>query len=982
MHRYRLLALAVAALLALIVLPAVMPAQVNLIPPINAKALTGPGSSSVLSQNYTISTIAGLSSGIGNGAPAANARFGIVSAVAVGPDGTVYMADAAFHQVFRVGADGHISLFAGSRMRGFGGDLGPATSATLDTPTALAVDSSGNVFIGDSGNHRVREVTIFGNIQTVAGNGQLAPSPTLSPLLPGEGGPATAAPLNEIGGLAFASNGDLVISDVGNNRIFRVSHDGNIHTVAGNATSPASVEDQPALAATLNQPTGVATDSYGNIYFAEQKTGLVRQIDARGKMTRIIGNVWTNENLVTGPWPLTYSLFSPMALVSDGWRLYVADAGRVSMYTPPGEVPATIYTIAGDVTQNSGWTGDGGLALAAGMRPTSLAISRGGGALYVADSLRTLDFHNRVRKISGSVVTAFAGGYLPADVGDNGPAVSAQLYLPQALGLDPAGNISVADTFNYRVRSIGTDGKIKTVAGTGTPGMSGDGGPAIDADLCPHDLEVGANGNLYFSDGGNIREISSNGVIDTMDELSSSPLAPSVNLTVDGQNNVYVAAMARVRKFVASTGTVSTVAGTGAAGFSGDNGPAISAQIGNVAGLTVDAAGNLYIVDAENNRVRKMNAAGTITTFAGGGTSLADGVKATEAALNAPIAATTDAMGNVYIAEYGGNRIRVIAPDGTIRTLAGNGSEGFSGDGGLATNASLNGPTDVKVDAQGNVYIADSLNSLIRRLTPGSAPPVPAVMTLLSSASLSSGPVAPGERVTLTGSALGPNGKVFFGNVASPVISSTFSSAQAVVPYEMSGAVSAQVTVTTEGIASAPFTVQIAPSAPGVFTVSGTGQGQAIAFGENGLPNSPDNPARGGSQLSVLCTGEGLVSPAASTGVAISRTPPSPVLAVSATIRGLRAEVIDAYSVPGTTGQFVVDLRVPNGVSQDNGAAILVMVGTTMTPVGATIAVREAEESNPIPEIQPEPQPQPQPEQLWYPMSRHGRLPVLNVKGR
>lgn len=219
-------------------------------------------------------------------------------------------------------------------------------------------------------------------------------------------------------------------------------------------------------------------------------------------------------------------------------------------------------------------------------------------------------------------------------------------------------------------------------------------------------------------------------------------------------------------------------------------------------------------------------------------------------------------------------------------------------------------------------------------------------MTVTNSASLSSGPVAPGERVVLTGSALGPNSKVFFGNVAAPVISSTFSTAPVVVPFEISGQATAHVTVTTEDVTSAPSAVQIAPSAPGVFTASGTGQGQAIAFGENGLPNSPDNPALAGSILSILCTGEGLISPSVATGVPISTTPPSPVLPVTATVRGLPAVVDQAYSIPGTIGQFVVDLRVPDGVAQDDNASVLIMVGNTMTQVGPTVVVRGVDDSS------------------------------------
>ena len=239
-------------------------------------------------QLYSINTIAGQGLALGDGGPAASARFGAVSAIALGPDGSLYIADPVYPQVRRMTPDGKISLFAGGPVRGFGGDGGPATSAMLNNPTALLVDSGGNVFIGDSGNHRVRLVTAFGNIQTIAGNGQVAPDPSVSPVLPGEGGPATAAPLNQISGLVFASNSDLIISDFGNNRIFRVSS-GIITTVAGNATVPATLASQPAKTATLSGPSGVASDLYGNIYFSELNTDVVRMVDTHGNLTVLIG---------------------------------------------------------------------------------------------------------------------------------------------------------------------------------------------------------------------------------------------------------------------------------------------------------------------------------------------------------------------------------------------------------------------------------------------------------------------------------------------------------------------------------------------------------------------------------------------------------------------------------------------------------------------------------------------------------------------
>ena len=829
----------------------------------------------------------------------------------------------------------------------------------LNNPTALAVDSGGDVFIGDSGNHRVRMVSIYGNIQTIAGNGQVAPNPALAPVLPGEGGPAVAAPLNQIAGLAFASNGDLLISDIGNGRIFRLSS-GTIHTLAGNATVPASIADQPALSATLSSPTGVAGDPYGNIYFAEQKTGIVREIDTNGNLKRIIGTGSPSDPPVASAFPLSYPLISPMSLATDDlFNLYIVEAGRISRYSPasPAGMPASIVTVAGDITQQvTNGTGDGGPPLSAGMNPKGVVLDSNG-HLYIADSLLTINFHNRVRFIANNAITTFAGGNLPTGYGDQGAATLAQLYFPRALAIDSAGVVYISDTGDNRVRTVTHDGNINSFAGNGTAGIGGDGGPAIQASLNPpQGLATDTNGNLYVADGTRIRQVNPAGSINTVvgggssTQEGAAALAASLvqagGLAVDGQDNIYIGQFARVSEVLASTQTISTVAGNGTVGYLGDAGPATSAQIAAAAGVAVDSIGNLYIADENNGRIRKVDATGAITTFAGGGTSAADGVAATSAALNLPAGVAVDSAGNVYIAEYGGNRVRVVSSsDGTIHTLAGNGLQGFAGDGGAATNASLNGPTDVKVDAQGNVYIADSLNSAIRKLTSAAVSPTPFISSISNAGSLTGGPVAPGERVLLTGSFLGPNSQVTFGSTAAPVLSASLSSALVVVPYEVSGQNTSQVTVTTDGISSNVFTAQIVSSSPGVFTVSGTGQGPAFAFDSTGASNAAEG-ALAGSTVSVVCTGEGLVTPAATTGVASTQNPPSPVLPVTATIDGISADVEDAYSIPGAIGVFVVDIIVPDNVSTNSGAALQIVVGNAATQPGVSVSVLEEPDSS------------------------------------
>ena len=223
-----------------------------------------------------------------------------------------------------------------------------------------------------------------------------------------------------------------MISDIGNNRIFRVSHEGNIHTIAGNATSPASLADQPAKAATLSAPTGVTADTYGNIFFAEQMTGIVREIDDKGNLTRIIGTGSPTEAPVAGGPPLSYPLFSPIALASDGWHSMSLTTAGFPCTRSWQAAPRVFRRSREMATLNTGWTGDGGPALAAGMNPTSVAVNSMNGAVYLADSLLTLDFRNRVRVIQGDVVASFVGGNVPTGQGDNGPHFRAVVFPSRA----------------------------------------------------------------------------------------------------------------------------------------------------------------------------------------------------------------------------------------------------------------------------------------------------------------------------------------------------------------------------------------------------------------------------------------------------------------------------------------------------------------------------------------------------------------------
>ena len=331
-----------------------------------------------------------------------------------------------------------------------------------------------------------------------------------------------------------------------------------------------------------------------------------------------------------------------------------------------------ITTIAGNGT--GGYSGDGGAATAAKLNlPTGVAID-GLGNIYIADNV-----NNRIRKVNNSgIITTIAGNGSIGYSGDGGLATTAKLYSPTGIAIDSIGNIYIADQYNQRIRKVNTSGIISTIAGNGTAGFSGDGGDATAAKFCyPTDVAIDVFGNVYI---------------------------------VDQYN-------ARVRK-VNSSGIITTFAGSGFGGYSGDGGAATAAELMLPRSIATDRSGNVYIADFHNNNIRKVNSSGIISTIAGNGIGgySGDGGDATSAEINKPYGVTIDGRNNIYIADYGNNRVRKVSSSGVISTVAGIGTGSFSGDGGAATSAELDSPSYVTSDESGNVYIADNYNNRIRRL--------------------------------------------------------------------------------------------------------------------------------------------------------------------------------------------------------------------------------------------------------------------------
>jgi len=894
-------------------------------------------------QTYTIQTFAG--GGLPVNMPGTSASLSSLNYAAVDGAGNVLFTDR--HQaVLRLDAKtGILTLVAGNGAPGFSGDNGPATSAQLNNPRGVAADSAGNLYIADTGNQRVRKVS-NGVITTVAGNGTGGYS--------GDNGPATSAELSIPNGVAVDAAGDLYIADTGSHHVRKVSN-GVITTVAGNRVYGYGGDNGPATSAQLFT-TGVAVDSNSNLYIADEYNNRIRRV-TNGVITTVAGNGTQGFSGDNGP-ATSAQLTEPCGVAVDAaGDLYIADTLNFRIRKVTNGV---ITTVAGGGSVE----GDNGPATSAQLQEAFGVAVDAAGKLYIAA-------YNAIRKVTNGVITTAAGG--GSEVGDNGPATSAQLWSPSGVAADSTGDVYIADMYNNLIRKV-SNGVITTVAGNGTGGYSGDNGPPTSASLSsPQSIAVDAAGSLYVADTGNqrIRKVS-NGVITTVagngtfafsgdnGPATSAQLAWPYGIAVDSAGNLYIADASNNRIRKVSNGIITTVAGSGTYGYSGDNGPATSAQLDGPTGVAVDSAGNLYIADQGNNCIRRVSN-GRITTVAGNGTQgyRGDNGPAINAELDDLWSVAVDSAGNLFIADSFNERIRKVS-NGVITTVAGGGSTGpsgggsYSGDDGPATGAQLNYPNGVFVDSAGNLFIADTWNDRIRVLTPS-----PSIGAVTNAASNLAGVVSPGEIVVIYGAGIGPaqlvtavpgsngyygaqlaNTSVSFDGIAAPMIYAWATQTAAIVPYGITGSTE-QVTVTYQGLISAAFSVAIAPSAPDIFTYDSSGQGPAAAVNQDGVTvNTAATPAKIGDIISLYATGEGQTTPAGADGKPASVPYPQPNLAVTATVGGQNATVIYAGGAPGeVAGLMQVNVQIPAGIQTGNTVPVILRVGNASSQGGVTIAV-------------------------------------------
>jgi sugar lactone lactonase YvrE len=625
-----------------------------------------------------------------------------MSGLAVDSAGNVYIAPSDIPVVFRLDSNGILTRVAGTGVVGSNGDGGPAVDAELSDYDTVAVAPDGTLYISDFWNGRIRKVA-HGTITTVAGGGSGS----------GDGGLATSVGLGGPTGVAVDSSGNLYFSEQWNNRVRRVSG-GIITTVAGNGNSGFSGDGGPAVGAELYSPTGVAVDFAGNIYIADTANDRIRKVSG-GVITTVAGTGTQGHSGDGGPAALAelnLEAHSGIAVDTAGnlyipdW-LYVRKVSQGVITTVAGQGADSAASVAGAMAQQFPLTG-----------PVSVATGANG-TFYVADAGWTGMNGGVVIEVSNGQAVAIAGG--GSKLGDGGPARAGQLYGPLGIAMDRSGALYIADSYNERIRMV-KDGILTTIAGDGGGTYVGTGtsGPAVDAAIeYPTAVTTVASGNIYLTDGGSggyIREVTQ-GIFSTIAgngyALGTDTGAAKIDgaaaiegLVTSSTGDLYFSEAPEHRVWKLSGGVVTVVAGTGMAGYSGDNGPAQNAQLNFPRGLAVDNADNLYIADWYNGVIRKVSN-GTITTVAG--------------PFYYPWAVAVDGQGNLFVT--GGWFVDRVS-NGVITTIAQAGV--LPGDDNAPPNAQLASPAGVAVDAAGCVYVADTLNNRILVFSPlrGDGPPL------------------------------------------------------------------------------------------------------------------------------------------------------------------------------------------------------------------------------------------------------------------
>ncbi|MFY8097051.1 MAG: putative Ig domain-containing protein [Flavobacterium sp.] len=815
--------------------------------------------------NGNVTTIAGNSTPGYLDANGTNAQFNHPYGVAVDGIGKLYVADRDNNKIRVIDTNGNVTTLAGSTE---GSNDGNGTNAQFRYPQGIAIDKLSNIYIADMGNSRIRKIDSSGNVTTLAGSiGGNA--------IDGLGANARfSGPSN----IAVDASGNAYVTDL--SRIRKIDSSGNVTTLAGSSTGYA---DGIGTEAKFSTPYGVTVDRSGNIYVADTNNFKIRKIDSNGNVSTIagssfgfldgnltiasfkgprglaidaIGNLYTTDyqnqkirKITLTGYSITPSLPAGLVLNEDGsisgtptalspatnYTITATNAGGSSSYTiniailsiPTvttsisitnlNPLTPTSVTISGSVSSDGGATvTTKGICYATHVLPTiedtKIDYTSGGLGTYsigltnltpnttyyvrayaqnsqgiaygnqmqfttpnippsiaynasntftIGTPITPLQVTNTGSTVSGinGMVSTIAGNQSSPGYQD-GNATSAQFDAPTSIAFDTFGNMFIADYVNHRIRKIDTSGNVTTIAGNGEAGFA-DGNGTEAQFFYPACVATDASNNIYVADAGNhkIRKIDTSGNVTTVAGSGEGGFADGNAVTakfyypygvaVDKYGIVYVADYFnnRIRK-ITTTGTVSTIAG-GIEGYANGNGT--NAKFKNPIRVVVDSAQNLYVTDSGNHKIRKIDNMGTVTTIAGSTQGYANG-NSTLAQFSTPTGVNIDSAGNIYVADYENHKIRKISSSGNVTTLTG-GDQGYED--GILTNAKFSYPYDIAFDNNGNAYVPDKDNAVIRKITLTGysiSPTLPAGLALNSDGSISGTPTSlnPTTNYTIT----------------------------------------------------------------------------------------------------------------------------------------------------------------------------------------------------------------------------------------
>lgn len=654
-----------------------------------------------LSKDGLVTTIAG--SGIEGNADGIGiaASFNFPQGIAVDKDGNIYVSDTNNHRIRKISANGTVTTFAGNIK---GNNNGTGTGASFNYPAGLLLDeNAGILYVVDRYNYKIRKISLTGVVTSFVGAG-------VSGYVDAVG---VAAKFDVISAIAMDASGNIFVPDSYNLVIRKITPDGTVSSFAGSYLSYGSVNGLGA-AAKFRLPYGIAIDPDNNLYVSDVSLSNIRKITPQGLVTSFVGslpNSSITEQLFDGTNEAA-NFFSPQGLLfnTDG-NLYIADTKNdaIRKATPEGIVTTVAGSHRGSGIQD-------GIGNAASYKlPTGILVNSDG-ILFVADAT-----NNQIRKIGlDGMVSVYAGSGIIGNT--DGAVATARFSNPTNIALDANGNMFVVDKDNHKIRKITPAGIVSTFAGSGVPGFADGVGTAAQF-RNPYGIAIDPNGNIFVTDASNykIRKITPTGVVSTYagsaighddGTLATAKFSSLACLTFDKNGIMYVTDSYRIRKITVD-GTVSTLAGSYSSSGNVD-GPGTSARFSNLDGIACDAAGNIFVSDQSNYKIRKVTAEGFVSTYAGSGSaSSSDGV-GRAASINTPAGLAIDKFDNIYVIDQFGSKILKISTSDTPVTTDIFSKPSTSIQTTIYPNPVMN---ELHIDvADANCYILNSTGEIIHEL--------------------------------------------------------------------------------------------------------------------------------------------------------------------------------------------------------------------------------------------------------------------------